>query len=100
MLMCRTYTCLHDSAQQLPGSKTLSSILCMYKEVYTCLLVALATSIMLINSCGPFTLADRAFRSEHMDEMAFLSSVVTSASFSVLRLVSPRVRKSWYKSGA
>lgn len=48
--------------------------------MYTCLLVALATSIMLTNNCNPFILADLALSMEHIEDTTFTSSVVTSSS--------------------
>ena len=49
-------------------------VLYMYVHVYTCLPVALATSIRLIINCSPFTLADRAFRRVQTAMTPFSSS--------------------------
>ena len=68
-------------------------------HILTCLLVPLAISIMPRSNCRPFDLADRAFKVEHSAKTAFTFSVVTSSS-SWCRCVSPRVMKSWYRSGA
>ena len=73
-------------------------VLYMYVHVYTCLPVALATSIRLIINCSPFTLADRAFRRVQTAMTPFSSSSGRQPSLAFLG-VHPSCCTSWYSGG-